>query len=70
MTRFCGRTDPGKRYDQNEDAIGWDLDASVWLVADGMGGHASGEIASGIARDAFLAHIANEASLVDALHVA
>lgn len=52
--RYAGRTHPGRRGGQNEDAIGWDEARRVWFVADGMGGHASGDVASGIVKKTLL----------------
>ena len=54
MSSYSMQTDPGARYDENEDTVGCDEALNVWLVADGMGGHAAGEVASAIARDTFL----------------
>ncbi len=36
----------GKSRDVNEDAFAYDEDAGVWLVADGLGGHREGDVAS------------------------
>jgi protein phosphatase len=42
-------TDPGLRRESNEDAYSARADLGLFLVADGMGGHAAGEIASRLA---------------------
>jgi serine/threonine protein phosphatase PrpC len=54
MIRFAGKTDPGHRAGANEDAIGWDTDRHLWFVADGMGGHAEGQMASGLVKETLL----------------
>ncbi|HEU0052024.1 MAG TPA: PP2C family serine/threonine-protein phosphatase [Longimicrobium sp.] len=48
----AGATDVGLVRQGNEDAYLLDADHGVFLVADGMGGHAAGEIASAIASEA------------------
>lgn len=45
-------THPGLRREHNEDSYWADAEHGLWLVADGMGGHARGEVASAIALDA------------------
>ena len=54
MFEFAAMTDPGNRYKHNEDAMGWDDDCGVWLIADGMGGHARGDVAAQTVRQAVL----------------
>lgn len=48
---FGARTDQGKVRTSNEDCFVADPDRRVFLVADGMGGHAAGEIASRMAAE-------------------
>ncbi|HXG57886.1 MAG TPA: protein phosphatase 2C domain-containing protein, partial [Thermoanaerobaculia bacterium] len=46
-----GATHVGRQRQHNEDSFLVSDDARLFLVADGMGGHAAGEIASRIAVD-------------------
>ena len=63
MPTFHGSTHRGRVEESNEDSIGWDIGHQVWLVADGMGGHARGEVASGLIRDTILDDLRGDASL-------
>ena len=44
-----GETDVGQIREHNEDFIGWDAHLGLLLLADGMGGHNAGEVASELA---------------------
>lgn len=50
--KVAGRTDRGKVRELNEDTFGYH--DQLFVVADGMGGHQAGEVASAIAVETFL----------------
>jgi serine/threonine protein phosphatase PrpC len=48
---IAGKTDRGRRRSKNEDNFVVEADLGFMIVADGMGGHASGEVASRLATE-------------------
>jgi protein phosphatase len=59
---WAARTHTGLRRQTNEDHFCARADLGLFIVADGMGGHAGGEIASGIAVQVIEQFIAESAS--------
>ena len=47
-----GISDVGLSREHNEDSISWDIDLGLIMLADGMGGHNAGEVASDMAVNA------------------
>lgn len=50
--RYAAKTDVGMKRSHNEDYFSLVEDEQLFMVADGMGGHASGEVASKMAAEA------------------
>ena len=53
MIRYSARTDVGKRRQHNEDAMLADPETGLFVVADGVGGRAAGEVASALTVSTF-----------------
>ena len=62
--RFFAATDVGKLRDHNEDNFLVDKKLALFVVADGMGGHAAGEVASALAVHAVHEEIKREKQLL------
>lgn len=66
---YCAATHPGLKRDNNEDCYVNLPAVGLWAVADGMGGHEAGEVASAIVSETFESVSSNGKAfnLVDAI---
>lgn len=70
MIEFGHCSHVGLRREHNEDTYYADADLGLWLVADGMGGHENGEVASALARDTLVQQVQRGESLARAIQIA
>ncbi|MHB1057219.1 MAG: PP2C family protein-serine/threonine phosphatase [Rhodanobacter sp.] len=68
MIEFGHGTHVGLRRTRNEDTYYADASLGLFLVADGMGGHQHGEVASALVRDVVVDLIGRGHSPVEAIH--
>ena len=62
--QFAAVTDIGRERDHNEDNYLVDKKLGLFVVCDGMGGHAAGEVASALAVRTFHEEVKKEAELI------
>ena len=67
MIEFGHLSHVGLRRELNEDTYYGDAELGLWLVADGMGGHDSGEVASALARDSIVREVRAGRALGEAI---
>jgi len=70
MYEFGHLTHPGLRRDLNEDTYHGECGLNLWLVADGIGGHDYGEVASALARESIVREVRDGTPLPQALRIA
>ena len=62
----AGLTDAGTVRQFNEDSIVFDAGLGIMALADGMGGHRAGEVASRMATESLLAALRDQMPVIDA----
>lgn len=70
MIEFGHLTHVGLRRELNEDSYYGDSALGLWLVADGMGGHEYGEVASALARETIVRETRDGTPLIQAIRIA
>ncbi len=73
MRSFAAASHTGHRRRKNEDCHGAEPDLGLWVLADGVGGNVSGEVAAALAVDTVLVRAAagdGLATSIDRAHIA
>lgn len=68
--RSAGNTHVGLIRTNNEDCYLIDESLGLWLIADGMGGHEAGEVASRLTKQSIQLSVKNGLTLSEAIHKA
>jgi serine/threonine protein phosphatase PrpC len=68
MIEFGHGTHGGLRRTRNEDTYYADASLGLFLVADGMGGHQHGEVASALVREAMIERVTRGQCLIEAVN--
>lgn len=67
MKKFAAGTHKGMKRDHNEDCFEANADLNLWLIADGVGGHSFGEVASALVKTTLVEQRAQGADLLESI---